>query len=148
MRLTLKTNLAMRVLMFCAVHRERIVRKHDIAEACNASEAHLAVIIHQLGQAGLIETHRGRSGGVKLARSPEAIVVSDVFREFENNYAFAECFDGETNTCPIAASCRLKPLLCKALHAFYSVLEGATLAELIDGNCALAHVFELEAEPA
>ncbi|MDZ4134641.1 MAG: hypothetical protein U1D06_03475, partial [Paracoccaceae bacterium] len=46
MRLTTRTNLAMRTLMFCAVNDGRIVRKHEVAEACNATENHLIPIAH------------------------------------------------------------------------------------------------------
>lgn len=56
MRLTTRTNLAMRVLMFCAVNPEKIVRKHEIADACNASENHLAQVVNTLAQRGFIAT--------------------------------------------------------------------------------------------
>ena len=38
MRLTVRTNLAMRALMFCAINADRTVRKAEIAAACNSSE--------------------------------------------------------------------------------------------------------------
>ena len=63
MRLTTRTNLAMRTLMFCAVNPDRIVRKHEVAEPCGASENHLAQVIHLLARKGYIRTQRGRSGG-------------------------------------------------------------------------------------
>ena len=37
MRLTTRTNLALRTLMVCAVNPDRIIRKSDVAEAINAS---------------------------------------------------------------------------------------------------------------
>jgi hypothetical protein len=51
MRLTDRTKLALRRLMFCAVNKGRTVRKAEIAEACNASRNHLAQVIHKLSQA-------------------------------------------------------------------------------------------------
>ncbi|MFZ1338666.1 MAG: Rrf2 family transcriptional regulator, partial [Paracoccaceae bacterium] len=35
MRLTTRNNLAMRTLMFCAVNPGRIVRRQEVAAACN-----------------------------------------------------------------------------------------------------------------
>lgn len=61
MRLTTRTNLAMRTLMFCAVNPDRTVRKHEIAEACNASENHLAQVVNTLAQRGFVDTQRGLS---------------------------------------------------------------------------------------
>jgi len=143
MRLTTRTNLAMRVLMFCAVNPGRIVRKHEIAEACNASENHLAQVVNTLGQLGFVETLRGRSGGMQLARPMDEIRVGDVFRAFETGVPFAECFDAENNTCPLAACCRLRQALVAALEAFYHALDDLTLNELVDGNTQLEHLLAL-----
>ncbi len=55
MRLTTRTNLAMRTLMFCAVNPGRIVRKHEVAEACGASENHLAQVIHLLARQNFLK---------------------------------------------------------------------------------------------
>lgn len=137
MRLTMRTNLAMRTLMFCAVNQGRTVRKHEVAEQCNASENHLAQVINTLAQLGYVDTVRGRNGGLRLGRPPEQIRVGEVARVFETPVPFAECFDPETNTCPLIGNCRLQTALKAALEAFYTSLEKVTLADLIDGNDGL-----------
>ena len=134
MRLTTRTNLAMRTLMFCAVNPDRIVRKHEVAEACAASENHLAQVIHLLAQKGFLRTIRGRSGGLMLGRPPENISVGDVFRDFEAVLPFTECFAGHENSCPLAGACRLKCVLGDALKAFYAELDRVTVADLVAGN--------------
>ncbi|PLL13054.1 Rrf2 family transcriptional regulator [Tabrizicola sp. TH137] len=134
MRLTTRTNLAMRTLMFCAVNPGRIVRKHEVAEACAASENHLAQVIHLLAQKGFLRTIRGRSGGLMLGRSPEQITVGQVFRDFESVLPFTECFAEGENTCPLVAACRLKCVISDALIAFYAELDRVTLADLVTGN--------------
>ena len=45
MRLTIRTNLAMRTLMVCATNPEETVRKSEVAELCNASENHLGQVV-------------------------------------------------------------------------------------------------------
>lgn len=134
MRLTTRTNIAMRALMYCAVNSGRTVRKADIASACNTSENHMAQVINTLAHHGLVQTTRGRHGGLTLKRPPEQITVGEVFRHLEAGVPFAECFDPETNTCPIACSCRLKSTLQKALADFYDTLDSVTLADLVNGN--------------
>lgn len=143
MRLTTRTNLAMRALMFCAVNDGRYVRKHEIAETCNASENHLAQVINTLGQLGFVETQRGRAGGMRLGRPMAEISVGQVFRAFETGVPFAECFDAEANTCPLSACCRLRQALVVALEAFYAALDDITLAELIEDNRQLEHLLAL-----
>ncbi|MBK1635503.1 RrF2 family transcriptional regulator [Rhodovulum adriaticum] len=134
MRLTIRTNIAMRALMYCAVNGGRTVRKADIAQACNTSENHMAQVINTLANHGLVQTTRGRHGGLTLKRAPEDITVGEVFRHLEAGVPFAECFDPETNTCPISCSCRLKGTLQKALAEFYAELDSVTLADLVNGN--------------
>lgn len=143
MRLTTRTNLAMRTLMFCAVNQGRTVRKHEIAEACNASENHLAQVIHLLAQKGFIRTLRGRNGGLALGRPAEAIRVGEVFRTFESALPFAECFAGAENHCPLAGVCRLRCAMAEALEAFYSRLDRTTLADLVSENDGLERLLKV-----
>lgn len=137
MRLTTRTNLAMRALMFCAVNDGQVVRKADIAKACNASENHLAQVVHLLGVKGYLTTQRGRTGGLKLARAASSISVGAVFRDIESDVPFVECFEGGQNTCPLHGVCRLTCLLQEAVSAFYARLDKVTLADLVVENCEL-----------
>lgn len=134
MRLTIRTDLAMRTLMFCAVNPGRTVRKSEVASACHASENHLAQVIHLLAQKRFLTTVRGRAGGLRLARAPEAIAVGDVFREFEAVLPFTDCFAGTEKDCPLVGCCRLQCTLTKALNAFYAELDRVTLADMVQEN--------------
>ncbi|PWE29027.1 RrF2 family transcriptional regulator [Pararhodobacter marinus] len=143
MRLTTRTNLALRTLMVCAVNPERIVRKSDVAKAINASENHLAQVVNQLGQSGFITTLRGRHGGFSLARPAAEISVGAVFRAFEAELPFIECFS-EDNTCPLKGVCRMSQHLTRAVESFYASLDPVTLGELTDCNEGLEAILSLE----
>lgn len=144
MRLTMRTNLAMRALMFCAVNSGRTVRKAEIAETCNVSANHLGLVISHLSQHGFIQTLRGRSGGIQLARPADEISVGEVIRVFESCLPFAECFDGAENECPLKSWCKLRGLLGEALEAFYATLDPVTIADLTGENTGLCDVLRLE----
>lgn len=137
MRLTTRTNIAMRALMFCGVNADRIVRKCEIATVCNVSENHLAQVINTLSQRGFIDTQRGRAGGMRLNRPMAEIGVGDVLRSFETGAPFAECFDAETNTCPLSEACLFRTALEAAIEAFYATMDRLTLADLVHDNAAL-----------
>lgn len=143
MRLTTRTNLASRILMACAVNDGVTVRTSDIAEKCNASTHHLLQVVSLLHSHGFIETIRGRSGGLRLARAMEKISIGEVFRVFEAGVPFAECFDAETNTCPLSVTCRLRDFIARALDMFYRELDRVTLADLVKGNCGLAGILDM-----
>ncbi len=143
MRLTTRTNLALRTLMFCAVNKDVLVRKQDAAQAVNASENHLAQVINKLGQEGFITTLRGRHGGFHLARDPSCISVGEVFRAFEAGLPFIECFS-DNNTCPLKAHCTMRPHLSRAVEAFYSALDELYLSELVSCNAGLEALLSIE----
>lgn len=143
MRLTIRTNLAMRVLMTCAVNPDTSITKSEIAERCNASKNHLGQVIRQLGHLGYIKAMRGRNGGMYLAKPAEEIRVGDVFRVFEADLPFAECFDVKENNCPLIDSCWLRPALKLAVEAFYESLDGIRLSDLVEGNGKLETILNM-----
>jgi Rrf2 family protein len=143
MRLTTRTNLALRTLMVCAVNPDQIVRKIDVAGAINASENHLAQVVNQLGQSGFITTLRGRHGGFSLARPAEEISVGEVFRAFEADLPFIECFSAD-NTCPLKGVCRMSGHLSRAVEAFYASLDPVMLGDLVTCNEGLEAILTLD----
>lgn len=120
MRITKRTNIAVRLLMYCAAHPDRLVTKSEIAEVCNISENHLAQVINQLSQLNYLSTQRGRNGGMSLARPADQIRIGAVFRHVEGALPLAECFADADNTCPLTDACRLRLALQDAAEVFYA----------------------------
>ncbi|MCB9568191.1 MAG: Rrf2 family transcriptional regulator [Myxococcales bacterium] len=131
MRLTKHTDYALRVLLYAAAHDDRLVSTEEIASAYGISASHLVKIINNLGKVGFLEVRRGRSGGLRLARPPVEIRVGDVVRSTEPDFHMVECFDRETNTCPIVGACGLIAPLAEAKRAFLAVLDKYTLADAV-----------------
>lgn len=131
MRLTRQTNYAIRILMYCAANDGRLSRIGDIASAYSLSELFLFKILQPLVENGLIETVRGRNGGVRLAKPANAITLFDVVRVTEDSFAMAECFENDEADCPLIDSCGLNEALRTALNAFFEVLAGYTIADLV-----------------
>lgn len=131
MRLTRYTDYALRVLMQVGLSEGRLVRISEIAERFEISRNHLTKVVHQLGIRGYLETVQGRHGGMRLARSPETIVIGDVVRDFEEGFDLVECFNVDQCDCRIQPACVLKGTLDEALDAFLDVLDRTTLADLL-----------------
>jgi Rrf2 family nitric oxide-sensitive transcriptional repressor len=127
MRLTQWTDYTLRVLMYCAATQGRVqpVTITEIAEGYGISRSHLMKIVQQLSAQGLLETTRGRGGGIRLARPASGINVGVVVRATETDFNLVECFD------PATDECRLKGVLRQALQAYLAVLDGVTLADLM-----------------
>lgn len=130
MRLTRQTNYAVRILMYCAANNDRLSRIPEIAAAYTVSELFLFKILQPLVEHGLVETVRGRNGGVRLGKPAEAITLFDVVRVTEESFAMAECFENDATECPLVDSCALNAALREALGAFFDVLSKHTIADL------------------
>ena len=146
MRLTIRTNLAARILMVCADNPGRLFKTAEVAAVCNCSTNHTAHVVQRLQADGYVSTMRGRSGGFSLARPADKVSMGAVFRLFEAEIPFAECFDEATNTCPLRNTCRLKRYIERALDAFYHELDMVTLRDLVQGNCGLSALLALRPE--
>lgn len=116
--------------MFCALHPDTLVRVEDVSSAYGISKAHLLKAARQLGQLGYLENHRGRTGGIRLAMAPGKIVIGEVVRHTEGNLELVECFNADTNTCPLIGVCKLSNLFRTGLRAFLSELDKVTLEDI------------------
>jgi Rrf2 family nitric oxide-sensitive transcriptional repressor len=131
MRLTSYTDYALRTLMYLGTNRDRLVTIQSIADTHGIAKNHLTKVVHRLGMLGVVETVRGRSGGLRLGREPTRINIGDVVRHTESDFYIAECFDREKAGCLYIHACVLRDVLGRATTAFLSVLDGVTLADLI-----------------
>lgn len=131
MQLSLHSDYACRVLIYLAVSKTKKSSVEEISDAFGISKNHLVKIVHELGKSGMIQTTRGRGGGICLAMSPEEISIGDVLRKTEPSFAIVECLSPGTNKCPITAACGLKPWLAKAMSAFLATLDDVTLADVV-----------------
>jgi Rrf2 family nitric oxide-sensitive transcriptional repressor len=87
-------------------------------------------VVNVLVRRGFLKGVRGRSGGFMLAKSPELIVVGDVIRTTEPDFALVECF-ATGNQCIVTGCCKLPSMLNEALNAFIATLDRYTIADLM-----------------
>jgi len=130
MRLTLYTDYSLRVLIYLSGREDEIVTVTELADFYKISRNHLTKVVHNLGLDGYILTTRGRHGGLKLARSPNEILVGDVVRSTEPDFDLLECFNPTTDKCVISSSCSLKSVIYNAQVGFLDVLDKYTIADI------------------
>lgn len=130
MKLTLYSDYSLRVLMYIA-RQEHRVQIDEIANFYGISKNHLTKVVNNLATLGYIETTRGRGGGIRIKMAPEEINIGALIRKTEEHFNLVECFDRETNTCPIAGICGLQGVLSEALSAYLAVLDSYTLDDIL-----------------
>jgi Rrf2 family nitric oxide-sensitive transcriptional repressor len=144
LRLTTYTDYALRLLMYVAVKDDGLATISDVAASYGISKNHLMKVAHQLGLAGYVETVRGRSGGLRLAKPAKAIGLGDVVRDTEQDMALVPCFDPADRSCTIRSCCTLRRALEKASGAFLEVLDGYTLADLVKPRTPLRTLLAIQ----
>lgn len=135
MRLTRYTDYAMRVLLFLGSRTDRLCSISEIAKAYGISQNHLMKVVSDLVSAGYLESVRGRSGGIRLAMSPEQINVGELIRHTEDDFDLVEC-----GKCIIAPACGLTSVLDEALDAFLAVLGRYSLADVLAKKGDFTHL--------
>jgi len=147
MKLSSFTDYALRVLIYLATDTSRRATIAEIAQAFQISENHLTKVVHFLGQKGWLANTRGKGGGLTLALKAEEIVVGQVVRDTEGAAQPAECFNADGGQCCISPVCHLRDVLGEAVNAFYLVLDGYTLADLVRNRLAFAKVLFRDRAP-
>lgn len=137
MQLTRYTDYAMRVLVHVGARDDGDLSSiQEIAGVYGISRDHLKKVVHDLGQAGFLQTVRGRNGGLRLARAAEQITIGEIVRHTETGFELVDC-----SSCLIAPACTLPRILNEATRAFLAVLDRYTLADLLTQRTNLRKLF-------
>jgi Rrf2 family nitric oxide-sensitive transcriptional repressor len=137
MQLTLFTDYALRTLMYLGAHPGQTVSAAAIGDAFATSSDHLTKAAKWLTQRGYVTATRGKGGGLRLACDPARVRVGALVRETEPHLDLVACFERGSAGCPLDPACKLKHALFEARSAFFAVLDGYTLADLVANRSEL-----------
>ena len=147
MRLAFSTDYSLRLLILVGLEPDRLVTIEEVADRFGISKNHLMKVAHQLGLAGYLETVRGRNGGLRLGKMPDQIVVGEVVRRMEPDFAVVEC-QNPAGYCKIAPCCTLRSAMREAVQAFLEKLDQYTLEDLLRPKAKLRRLLGVNQERA
>ena len=98
-----------------------------IVDAYGLSRNHLVKIIVKLGKAGLVETVRGKNGGIRLGKPASDILLGDIMRALEP----MQVVNCHPSYCHITPACTLKNIFVDATRAFVAELDKYHLSDLV-----------------
>lgn len=142
MRLASFTDYSLRVLIYLAIKGEQRSTVSEIADKYQISKNHLVKVVHNLSRMGVIDSFKGKGGGVCLSTSPEKINIGLLIKELESDSFLVECFGPNTN-CKINPSCKLKSVLKVAETNFFATLENYTLADILTNKRKLSSSLDI-----
>jgi len=132
MRLTRYTDYSLRVLIHLALYPEQLCSIGEIARTYGISHNHLVKAVHALARNGFVQTVRGRTGGIRLARPAGKISVGEVVRKTEEGFQLADC-----SSCTLSPACGLTGVLAQGVTAMLKVYDTHTIADLVKEKGAL-----------
>ncbi|WP_295643477.1 Rrf2 family transcriptional regulator [uncultured Corynebacterium sp.] len=107
----------------------------EIAQEIAAPQTHVAKVVSKLAELGMVNSTRGRTGGIALAPEARSKRLGTLMRELEGerlaNYRVHD-------PCPFDPECNLHAVLRHAANVFFDILDETTLNDLIPESPAKA----------
>ncbi len=124
---------ALRAALYLAEHgQDRLIQVGEMAEALRIPRNYLSKILHSLTRHGVLRSTRGKSGGFRLARTPDDLYLVQVVGPFDRLGEKRQCLLGRpqcSDRTACAAHARWKELAERTVVFFRET----TLAELLGG---------------
>jgi Rrf2 family protein len=115
-------------LVLLAAEPETQQTSEEIAQKLNTNPVVIRRVLSLLRQAGFITSHKGPSGGSKLAKSPKAIRLGDLYRALEPSPVLHDA--GVSGESAAKVSSALVKLFRDAQAALETELDSTTLNQL------------------
>ena len=128
MQLSGFTDLALRIVMRLAVLDDEATTTRTVSEQLQVKYTHAAKAVAALQRLGVVETRRGRAGGLSLRDDARTHSVGRLVRDLEGPDEVVQC-EGRV-PCPLRGGCRLRSALRDAQEAFFAALDPLTIGDL------------------
>ncbi|MBR6186499.1 MAG: Rrf2 family transcriptional regulator [Clostridia bacterium] len=133
MMISTKGRYALRVMVDLAQHQgEGYLPLKEIAKRQEISEKYLESILKGLVQSRILIGVRGKGGGYRLTRKPEAYTVAEILLQTEGELAPVSCLESGSAPCPRREECSTFPLWERLSALIRQFFEGVTLADLME----------------
>lgn len=134
MQITRQAEYAIRTILELANDAKgEMVTTKTISQHQEIPEVFLKKTIQLLANAGLIITHRGTNGGVRLAVSATDITIADIITAVEGKLAINVCLSA-AYACPNKPACRVHDVLNRAQAAMLAELNRESIADLVSSH--------------
>lgn len=128
MKLNRQTDIAIAALVYGVQSKGRLFCIDAIAKSCGTSTASVAQVTRRLTRLGWFESHRGRGGGLTLARDAERLSLAHVVDTLQ---------PARRDRAPPSRPIDL--LLCQAEQSRLASLDRYTIRDLADDRLAVPH---------
>ena len=134
MRLTQATDYGMAAILHLSQRNgDRNYSIDEISRTTEIPEEFLRKIFQVLVKSGIIQSFKGRGGGVSLARSPEDITVAEIIAPLQEERGLVRCLR-EGEYCPRSNGCRASIFWRRIQENLFEVLGKTTIKDVLKGG--------------
>lgn len=109
-------SLSVHVMMTLAYHKDEMVNSEFLAGVLKTNPTFVRKIVSRLVDAKLVESFRGKGGGIRIARSPHEIALSDIYSAAVEDKCLVS-----THKKPVMKSC---PVSCCMEEVLTNIVDG------------------------
>ena len=131
MMISTKGRYALRVMIDLAEHPGAYIPLKEIAERQEISEKYLEIILKSLVREKFLIGQRGKGGGYRLSKTPDAYTVGSILRLTEGSLAPVACLNEKTEQCTRVHDCRTLSMWQGLDQLISEYLDGITIADLM-----------------
>lgn len=142
--LTQRSRYALRAMLFLAEAPPGgpPIPMNRIAAQANVPRKFLELILADLRDAALLQSHRGKMGGYRLSRAAHLISLGDIIRVIEGPLALVPCVSRTAyracSDCKSEADCAIRHAMMRVRDETARILDGTSLADAIAEDLAAA----------
>jgi len=140
MRISTRARYALRMMLDIARNggENEPVSLTGVAKRTGISKGYLEQVALSLRSARLLRGVYGRRGGYQLTARPEETTISRIFEALIGPTCFVDCID-DPASCPRSEYCECRVIYRLMNERVLEVLQGNTLANLLDPDWVSAH---------
>ncbi len=135
--LSLTSEYALRAVLYLAAQDDgKPVKLERIAEDIGVPRNYLSKTLHQLARVGVLQSERGPTGGFRLARPADSMVLAEIVAPFDPARLARRCILGKgqcSDETPCAAHERWKTI-AEPMRAFFRT---TTVGDLLLAEAAI-----------
>lgn len=124
---------AVHILTALAFNQKHLMSSDSLAKSVNTNPVVIRRLLSLLTKSNLVQTTRGKAGGVKLAKEPQLITLKDVYTALSPAEAIAPRDKSPHKECPV--SCAMFTIMTNIADgshkAMMKYLESQKLSDII-----------------
>ncbi len=126
---------ALRMVLWLAERQDAWTPTDAAAASLSIPPSYLPKILRTLVEAGVLESQRGRGGGVRLARDPGVLRIADVIAPFEEGAGRRQCVLGRPH-CSEQHACAAHHAWRPTADRIAAFFGGTTVADCLAAGAA------------